>query len=136
MKKILTLLLALATGYVVKAQTKPTPVKTTKAAPARDTSLCGKKWLLIAVEEWAVESKPKKKQADDFLWMTGDGKYSLKRNGDAKTGTWTKQGVYINFVDEASKEKFAYKVENAEPTKLKVDYHVSDIHTFFTFEAR
>jgi hypothetical protein len=88
------------------------------------------------VEEWAVESKPKKKQVADYLWMTGDGKYNLKRNGEDKSGTWTRQGPYINFIDESSKEKFAYKVESSEPKKLKVDYHVSDMHTLFTFEVK
>jgi hypothetical protein len=66
--------------------------------------------------------------------MMGNGKYTLRRNGDEKSGTWTRSGAYIFFVDEASKEKFNYKVESAEDRKLKVDYHVSDMHTIFNFE--
>jgi hypothetical protein len=144
MKKLLFLLPFLGLTVFVSAQTNGTntPAKTSTAAkPAKpaapkDTSLCSKRWDLIAVEEWAVESKPKKKQQDDYLWMTGDGKYNLKRNGEAKAGTWTRTGAYINFTDDASKEKFTYKVESAEAKKLKVDYHVSDMHTLFTFEVK
>jgi hypothetical protein len=137
MKKFLLLLFMLPLALGLNAQTKtgskpPAP----HPAPAKDTSLCSKKWMLIAVEEWAVESKPKKKQVDDYLWMTGDGNYKLKRNGEDKSGTWTKTGAYINFTDDASKEKFTYKVESAEAKKLKVDYHVSDMHTLFTFEVK
>ncbi|MFI5150963.1 MAG: hypothetical protein ACHQRM_14600 [Bacteroidia bacterium] len=142
MKKFVLLLFMLPLALCLHGQTKQTQTtKTTKPAapkpaPARDTSLCGKKWVLIAVEEWAVESKPKKKQVDDYLWMNGDGTYKLKRNGEDKAGTWAKQAAYINFTDDASKEKFTYKVESAEPKKLKVDYHVTDMHTLFTFEVK
>jgi hypothetical protein len=144
MRKILLSLPLLLFAVCCSAQTTggTAPAKTNTASKAvkptapKDTSLCSKRWDLIAVEEWAVESKPKKKQQDDYVWMTGDGKYNLKRNGEAKSGTWTRSGAYINFTDDASKEKFTYKVESAEAKKLKVDYHVSDMHTLFTFEVK
>jgi len=115
---------------------KPNAVKTVRTPAPRDTSLCNKNWLLIAVEEWAVEAKPSTKQADDYLKMTGDGKFKMKRNGEEKAGTWTKTGQYIYFTDEASKEKFNYKVESADAKTLKADYHVSDMHTLFTYEVK
>jgi hypothetical protein len=111
-----------------------TAVKTPKPAAPKDTSLCSKNWILVGTEEFGVESKPTKKQTGDYLRMMGNGKYTLRRNGDEKSGTWTRSGAYIFFVDEASKEKFNYKVESAEDRKLKVDYHVSDMHTIFNFE--
>jgi len=137
MKKLLLILPLLATLTLASAQTKGgTTAKAPKNAPIVDTTLCSKRWDLVQVEEWAVASKPKKKQADDYLWMTGDGKYNLKRNGEAKAGTWTRQAAYINFTDEQSKEKFTYKVESSEAKKLKVDYHVGDMHTLFYFEVK
>jgi hypothetical protein len=140
MKKLASFIVFVTLVTSITAQSKSgtvqKPLKTAKAAPVRDTSLCNKKWTLVAVEEWAVESKPKKKQVDDYLSMTGDGKFNLKRNGEAKAGTWTKSAAYINFTDDASKEKFTYKVESTDQSKLKVDYHVGDMHTLFSFEAK
>ncbi len=138
MKTLLSFLFS-ALAFAASAQTAPAKKmypKTVKAPAPRDTSLCNKNWVLIAVEEWAVEAKPNKKQADDYLKMTGDGKFKMKRNGEDKAGTWTKTGQYIFFTDDASKEKFNYKVESADAKTLKADYHVSDMHTLFTYEAR
>jgi hypothetical protein len=139
MKTILSILFSVFV-LTLSAQTSPAkktnPPKVVKAPAAKDTSLCNKNWVLIAVEEWAVEAKPNAKQAGDFLRMTGDGKFKMKRNGEEKAGTWTKTGQYIFFSDEASKEKFNYKVESADAKTLKADYHVSDMHTLFTFEAK
>jgi hypothetical protein len=115
---------------------KAVPAKTVKAAAPKDTSLCSKNWVLVKTEEFGIESKPNKKQTEDFLKMTGDGKYSLKRNGEAKSGTYTRSGAYIFFTDEATKEKFNYKVESAEDKKLKVDYHIGDEHTLFSYELK
>ena len=144
-KRILLLSLSLCFAYYLSAQTKTPgaakgtsklPVKTVKPAAPKDTTLCSKNWVLTGTEEFGVESKPTKTQADDYLWMSGKGTYKLKRNGEDKSGTWTRSGAYIFFTDEASKEKFNYKVESAEEKKLKVDYHVSDIHTLFQFELK
>ena len=137
--KILFSILFSAIVFSASAQTTPakkTYPKTAKAPAPRDTSLCNKNWTLIAVEEWAVEAKPNAKQVNDFLKMTGDGKFKMKRNGEDKAGTWTKTGQYIFFTDDASKEKFNYKVESADAKTLKADYHVSDMHTLFTFEVK
>ncbi|HEV7230929.1 MAG TPA: hypothetical protein VGO45_06360 [Bacteroidia bacterium] len=138
---LLVIALFLTGTFSLSAQTKTgtAPSKTgtaakPKAAAPKDTSLCSKNWILVGTEEFGVESKPTKKQTGDYLRMTGNGKYSLRRNGEDKSGTWTRSGAYIFFVDEASKEKFNYKVENTEDRKLKVDYHVSDMHTIFNFE--
>ena len=129
-------------AFALSAQTtKPAahkaPVKAVKAAAPRDTSLCSKNWVLIQTEEFGVESKPTNVQAEDYLWMSGRGSFKLKRDGVEKSGTWTRSGAFIFFTTgDAAKEKFNYKVESAEEKKLKVDYHVGDIHTFYTFELR
>ncbi len=137
MKKLLLILPLLATLTLASAQSKGgTTAKAPKAAPKVDTTLCSKRWDLVSVEEFSVVSKPNKKQADDHIWMTGDGKYNLKRNGEAKAGTWTRQAANINFTDAQSKEKFTYKVISSDDKKLKIDYHTGDDHTLFTFEVK
>jgi hypothetical protein len=143
MKKVSILFAVfIAASFCMSAQkTKPAasraPVKTIKPATPKDTSLCSKSWGLTLIEEFGVESKPTKTQADDYLWMSGKGSFKLKRDGVEKTGTWTRSGAFIFFTTgDAVKEKFNYKVESAEEKKLKVDYHVGDIHTLYTFELR
>jgi hypothetical protein len=139
MKILYSFLLSLFV-FAASAQTNPVkktnPGKTVRTPAPRDTSLCNKNWILVAVEEWAVEAKPSAKQADDFLKMTADGKFKMKRNGEEKAGSWTKTGQYIFFSDDLSKEKFNYKVESADAKTLKADYHVSDMHTLFSFQVK
>jgi hypothetical protein len=143
MKKTFLLIAVFTIAYFcLSAQTaKPTihktPFKTVKPAAPKDTSLCSKNWGLTLIEEFGVESKPTKTQADDYLWMSGKGSFKLKRDGMEKSGIWTRNGAFIFFTTgDAAKEKFNYKVESAEEKKLQVDYHVGDIHTLYTFELR
>lgn len=138
MKKTITLLsMLLLIGSVSFAQT------TTKTAAkprltAKDSMMCGKNWVVVSVEEWAVVTKPPgEKNKNDMLFLNLDGTFDLILFGNKKSGTWTKTGQYIYFTDTNTKEKFNYKVISVEPTKLKVDSRDPDeTHSIFEYEIK
>lgn len=135
MKKTIPLLsiLLFMTIQVGMAQTNATKAKISD----KDLAMCDKEWHVISVEEWGVVSKPGDKNKNDMLKLGSDGKFSLILFGVAKSGTWTKTGQYIYFVDENTKEKFNYKVVSADAAKLKVDYRDPDeTHSIFEMEVK
>lgn len=138
MKKVITLL-----SLIVFSVTIATAQTTTKTAAkpkltAKDSMMCGKQWHVISVEEWGVVTKPPgDKNKNDMLLLNLDGTFSLILFGNKKSGTWTKTGQYIYFTDEATKEKFNYKVLSVEPNKLKVDSRDPDeTHSIFEYEIK
>jgi hypothetical protein len=138
MKKVITLF-----SLIVFSVTITTAQTATKTAPkpkltAKDSMMCGKQWHVISVEEWGVITKPPgDKNKNDMLLLNLDGTFSLILFGNKKSGTWTKTGQYIYFTDEATKEKFNYKVISVEPNKLKVDSRDPDeTHSIFEYEVK
>ena len=105
---------------------------------AKDSMMCGKQWHVVSVEEWAVVTKPPgEKNASDMLMLNLDGTYNLILFGNKKAGTWSKVGQYIYFVDEATKEKFNYKIVSVEAKKIKMDYRDPDeTHSLFEYEIK
>lgn len=143
MKKIIGILslILLISCTSVFAQTTPAKKNTPPAKPKlteKDILMCDKEWHVISVEEWAVVTKPPgEKNKNDMLKLTQDGKFDLILFGNKKSGTWTKAGQYIYFVDETSKEKFNYKVVSVEANKLKVDFRDPDeTHSIFEMEVK
>jgi|GEM_PF-1598389 hypothetical protein len=138
MKKLLPFLLILIT-FTSSGQTNGQTAKVV-AKPklsASDIMMCDKEWHAVSIIEWAVEQKPGEKNVNDMLKLSQDGTYNLILFGTAKSGTWTKVGQYIYFVDTTTKEKFNYKVVSVEEKKLKIDYRDPDeTHTIFMMEPK
>ncbi len=139
MKKQVLFLALLCMGAVSVAQTKTAskPGGSSKLSHS-DSLMCGKDWRVTSVEEWAVVTKPPgEKNAGDMLSMSTDMKYNLVLFGKKHSGTWSRAGQYIYFVDEASGEKFNYKVVSVDAKKIKVDYRDPDeTHSVFELETK
>jgi len=105
---------------------------------AADMLMCNVDWHVISVEEWAIVTKPPgEKNKNDMLHLNANGTYTAILFGNSKSGSWTKSGQYINCVDEATKEKFSYKVISVEEKKLKLDYRDPDeTHSIFEMEPK
>lgn len=140
MKKILILTgILLSVGVTtMQAQTKTaSKLGTSSKLSKTDSTMCGKEWHVTSVEEWGVAGKPGDKNKNDMLMMTTDMKFNLVLFGNKKSGTWSRAGQYIYFVDEVSGEKFNYKVLSVEAKKIKVDYRDPDeTHSIFEMEAK
>lgn len=103
----------------------------------KDKILCDKEWHVISVEEWGVVNKPDDKTRNDILLLKSDGNFQLILFGKEHSGSWTKTGAYIYFVDGTTKEKFNYKVVSTDNDKLKVDYRDPDeTHSIFEMEVK
>ncbi|MBN8696921.1 MAG: hypothetical protein J0L87_10335 [Bacteroidetes bacterium] len=140
MKKVLFICSMAIFSLAMNAQTASKPAA--KAAPkvkltSKDSLMCGKQWKVVTIEEWGVVNKPNEKTQNDMLSLNLDGTYNLILFGNKKSGTWTKTGQYIYFTDEASKEKFNYKVISVEKNKLKFDYRDPDeTHSIYEMESK
>ncbi|MBL7889556.1 MAG: hypothetical protein JNL24_08390 [Bacteroidia bacterium] len=140
MKKVLFICSMAIFTLAMNAQTASKPAA--KPAPkakltSKDSLMCGKQWKVVTIEEWGVVNKPNEKTQNDMLSLNLDGTYNLILFGNKKSGTWTKTGQYIYFTDEASKEKFNYKVISVEKNKLKFDYRDPDeTHSIYEMESK
>lgn len=140
MKKIFIICSMALLTINMNAQTAIKPAQ--KPAPkakltSKDSLLCGKHWKVVTIEEWGVINKPNEKTQNDMLSLNLDGTYSLILFGNKKSGSWTKTGQYIYFTDDATKEKFNYKVINIEKNKLKFDYRDPDeTHSIYEMESK
>jgi hypothetical protein len=102
-----------------------------------DSIICSKTWIVTAIEEWGVVSKPSEKTQNDMLYMSLDGKFELVLLGEKKAGTWSRAGQYINFTDLASGQKFNYKIVSVDPAKIKLDFYSEDNgHSIFEMEPK
>jgi hypothetical protein len=140
---ILSFLFSAATLATAQTGTKSTTVTTTTTTTTKvkiaekDLIMCDKNWQIVSMEEWGVVSKPGDKNKGDMLKLNSDGTFQLILFGTPRSGTWQKTGQYIYFSDEKTKEKFNYKVLNAEATKLKIDYRDPDeTHTIFEYTVK
>lgn len=139
MKKQFLLLLFLTGAAMVTAQTKTaSKLGVSSKLSHNDSVMCGKEWHVTSVEEWAVVTKPPgEKNAGDMLLMNTDMHYTAVLFGTRHAGTWSRSGQYIYFVDDASGQKFSYKVISVAPEKIKVDYRDPDeTHSIFEMEAK
>ena len=138
-KQFLLFSFALLGATALQAQTKTnSKLGVSSKLSHNDSTMCGKEWHVSSVEEWAVVTKPPgEKNATDMLSMGTDMKYTAILFGKKHSGTWSRSGQYIYFVDEASGEKFSYKVISVEPKKIKVDYRDPDeTHSIFEMETK
>ncbi len=138
MKKVISILCLTAITCSLSFSQTATKAAAKPKLTAKDSMMCGKQWHVVSVEEWAVVTKPPgEKNANDMLLLNLDGTYNLILFGNKKAGTWSKVGQYIYFVDEATKEKFNYKVINVEAKKIKMDYRDPDeTHSLFEYELK
>jgi hypothetical protein len=140
MKKlfILTTILLSVGITTISAQTKTaSKLGTSSKLSKTDSLMCGKEWHITSVEELGVADKPGDKNKNDMLMITTDMKYTVILFGSKKSGTWSRAGQYIYFVDEASGEKFNYKVLAVEAKKIKLDYRdANEAHSVFEMESK
>lgn len=132
-KHLLILLFSLVISISV-AQTK-TASKLGKSSKYshNDSIMCGKTWHPTLSDEWGVVTPPREKNKNDMLQMGLDGKYNLVLFGEKKSGTWSRGGQFIYFTDEASGQKFNYKILDVTPGKIKVEYRDGE-ETRISFE--
>jgi len=138
MKKAITLFCLMTFSAVITTAQTATKTPAKPKLTAKDSMMCGKQWQVISVEEWGVLTKPPgDKNKNDMLLLNLDGTFSLILFGNKKSGTWTKTGQYIYFTDDATKEKFNYKVVSVDPKKIKMDYRDPDeTHSIFEYEQK
>ncbi|MCW3085189.1 MAG: hypothetical protein JWP12_2555 [Bacteroidetes bacterium] len=138
-KQITFLFLAAIMSSALVAQTKTaSKLGTSLKLSHTDSLMCGKEWHVISVEEWSVVTKPPgEKNATDMLQMGTDMTYTAILFGKKSSGTWSRSGQYIYFVNPASGDKFSYKVIAVDPKSIKVDYRDPDeTHSIFVMEAK
>jgi hypothetical protein len=139
MKKTISFVCFILLAGSTFSQTKTaSKLGTSSKLSHNDSVMCSTTWKVTSVEEWAVVSKPPgEKNQDDMLQMTLDGNYHLIIAGAKKAGKWSRSGQSIYFTDEASGQKFSYKVVSVDPTKIKVDhYSDEDGHSLFEMEPK
>jgi hypothetical protein len=139
MKKLIVICLTLiASIFHSTAQTK-TSSKLGKSSKLskNDSLMCAKEWKTVSVTEQGKKSKPGDKYKDDMLSMNLNGKFNLILSGNKKSGTWSRAGQFLYFVDSLSGDKISYQVLEVEPKKIKLEYHDSNqVQSVFEMKAK
>ena len=137
MKKLISLLsiALLFSTTVVLAQSKPAAKAPAKPKISKaDSLMCDKEWHVVAVEEWAIVTKPPPEiNKNDMLKLSLDGNYTMTMFSKPYSGTWSKSGQSITLKGVAG----FFKVLVQEPGKLKLDhFSTEDGHSIFEYEPK